>query len=174
MNGQINAILPYDIPVNTTLQLIVSNGPAISVPEPVVIAPAQAAVFTKDLTGKGAGIVVGVKADGTQFLVDAANPLREGDVAVIYCAGLGAVSPAVPAGSAAPLTSLSSATNPVTATMGGQSAQVLFAGLAPGFAGLYQVNAIVPSGITPGNNVTLLLTSAGQTSSPVTVAVAAR
>ncbi len=173
-DGQINAIVPYDVPVNTTLQLVVSNGPALSVPEPVIVASAQPAVFTKDLSGKGAGIVVGVKADQTQFLVDASHPLNPGDVAVIYCAGLGPVDPAVQAGTAASLTVLSSTTNTVTVSMGGQSARVLFAGLAPGYAGLYQVNALVPAGIPAANDVPLVLTAAGQQSTPVTIAVGAK
>jgi len=169
--GQVNAIIPYDIASNSTQQLIVMNGPAISVPEPVVIAPAEPAVFTQDFSGHGAGIVVGVRSDQTQFVVDANHPLSAGDVAVIYCAGLGPVNPSVPAGTAAPLTSLSQTTNPVTVTMGGVNAPVAFAGLAPGYAGLYQVNATVPSGITPGNNVQLVLTEAGQSSVPVTISV---
>ena len=173
VDGQINAIIPYDVPVNTTLQLVVSNGTALSVPEPVIVASAQPAVFTADLTGKGAGIVVGVRPDSSSYLVDSGHPLSPGDVAVIYCAGLGPVTPAVPAGTAAPLTSLSSTTNTVTATIGGQSAQVLFAGLAPGFAGLYQVNALVPAGVPAGSDV-LLLTAAGQQSPPVSVFVAAK
>ena len=41
-------------------------------------------------------------------------------------------------------------TTPVV-TIGGQSAQVQFAGLAPGFVGLYQVNVYVPTGISTGN-----------------------
>lgn len=171
VDGQINAIVPYDVPANTTHQLIVMNGPAISVPEPIVIAPAQPAVFTRDLNGRGAGIVVAVKEDRSQFVIDSSHPVSAGDVAVIYCAGLGAVTPAVPAGTRAPLTTLSSTVNPVTVTMGGQNAQVLFSGLAPDYAGLYQVNAIVPSGITPGNDVPLVITSAGQKSAPVTIAI---
>lgn len=169
--GQVNAILPYDVAPNSTQQMIVMNGPAISVPEPVVIAPAQPAVFTLDLSGHGAGIVVGQKPDQTQFVVDANHPLTAGDVAIIYCAGLGPVNPSVPAGSAAPLTPLSYTANTVTVTMGGVNAPVLFAGLAPTYAGLYQVNATVPSGITPGNNVQLVLTEAGQSSVPVTITV---
>jgi len=172
VDGQINAIIPYNVPINTTLQLVVSNGPALSVPEPVVVAAAQPAVFTKDLTGKGAAIVVGVKPDSTQYLMDSNHPLSPGDVAIVYCAGLGPVDPPVAAGTATPLTGLSNTTNPVTATMGGQAAQVLFAGLAPGFAGLYQVNVLVPTGIPAGNDVPLVLTVAGQQSPPVTIYVA--
>jgi uncharacterized protein (TIGR03437 family) len=59
----------------------------------------------------------------------------------------------------------------VSVTIGAQPAQVLFAGLAPGFAGLYQVNAVVPPGITPGAKVPVILTTAGFSSAPVTVAV---
>jgi len=173
-DGQINAIVPYDVPVNTTLQLVVSNGPALSVPEPVIVASAQPAVFTKDQSGKGAGIVVGVKPDSTNYLVDASHPLVPGDVATIYCAGLGPVNPASTAGAAASTTVLSSTTSAVTVSIGGQNAQVLFAGLAPGYVGLYQVNALVPAGVPVGGDVPLLLSVAGQQSPPVTVPVSAK
>ena len=71
-----------------------------------------------------------------------------GDVATIYCTGLGTVSPTVPEGVAASTTVLSRTTTPVTVTIGGKNAVVNFAGLAPGFVGLYQVNAVVPAGVT--------------------------
>ena len=47
-------------------------------------------------------------------------------------------------------------------TIGGQTAEVQFAGLAPGFAGLYQVNVRVPAGLAPGPQplvINLLLNS---------------
>ena len=75
------------------------------------------------------------------------------------------------AGAAAPTSPLSTTVNPVSVTIGGMPAQVMFQGLAPGFAGLYQVNAVVPSGIPPASTVPVTLTVAGQTSSPVTMAV---
>lgn len=46
-------------------------------------------------------------------------------------------------------------------TISNQPTQVLFAGLAPGCGGLYQVNVIVPSVIAAGRNVPLILTDAG-------------
>jgi uncharacterized protein (TIGR03437 family) len=81
------------------------------------------------------------------------------------------VSPAVEAGRAAPASPLSSVVNPVAVTVGGVEAQVLFAGLAPGFSGLYQVNAFVPAGAPSGDAVEVILESAGQRSRPVTIAV---
>ncbi|MGD0437317.1 MAG: hypothetical protein ABSB86_12700 [Bryobacteraceae bacterium] len=171
VDGQVNAIIPYDVPINATMQLVVTNGPAISMPQPVVIVPAQPAVFTQSQNGTGAGIVVAAPPKGPQFEVTANNPITAGDVAIIYCAGLGTVNPPVPAGSAAPLSPLSHTTNTVTVTIGGVNAPVQFAGLAPTFTGLYQVNVAVPSGITPGDNVPLVLTVAGQQSSAVTIAV---
>ncbi len=67
---------------------------------------------------------------------------------LIYCTGLGAVSspPADGAAGSGEKTIVSPAV-----TIGGAYAMVSFSGLAPGFVGLYQVNAAVPDGITSGN-----------------------
>jgi adhesin/invasin len=61
--------------------------------------------------------------------------------------------------------------NPVTVQIGGANAQVQFAGLTPGFAGLFQVNVVVPPGAATGNAVPVSITVAGQTSNVVTMAI---
>jgi uncharacterized protein (TIGR03437 family) len=87
----------------------------------------------------------------------------------LFVTGLGAVDPPVASGAAAPLDSLSTATASVTATVGGQPATVIFAGLAPGFAGLYQVNIIVPQ-LAPGN-YPVQLAAGSVTSNQATITV---
>lgn len=169
--GQINAIIPFDMPVNTTQQLIVQQGGALSVPEPVVLSPAQPAIFTQDQSGHGLGVIVGYKADGSgAFLIDGSHRVSAGDTLVIYCTGLGPVDQPVAVGNAGPASPLANAVNPVTATIGGQSATVAFAGLAPQLT-VYQVNLVVPLGVTPGTDVPVVLSQAGQQSVPVTIAV---
>ncbi len=168
-DGQVNAVIPYDVPPNSTQQLIVTNGPAISVPAPITIAATQPAVFAN---ANGSGVVFDVKPGASaQILVDANHPMSAGDAIVIYCAGLGPVNPPVAAGSAAPSSPPAVTANPVTVTIGGKPAQVFFSGLVGGFAGLYQVNAYVPKGITVGDAVPLVVSVAGFDSAPVTVAV---
>jgi len=88
---------------------------------------------------------------------------------VLYCSGLGAVSPAVADGAAAGVDSVT--TNDVQLPIGGQAAGVVFHGLSAGFAGLYQVNAVVPAGAPTGSAVNVTLSIAGQTSPAVTMAV---
>ena len=169
--NQINAIVPAGTPVNTLQQLIVIQNGVYSLPQTLVVAGAQPAVFTQNQSGSGAGAIEVVKSDGSQFLNTPSTPAVAGDALVIYCAGLGAVSPPVPDGTPAPSTPLSKTVNPVTVTIGGRQAEVLYAGLAPGYAGLYQVNVVVPSGISPAANVPVFLSVAGQVSPPVTVAL---
>jgi uncharacterized protein (TIGR03437 family) len=170
-NGQVNAIVPYDVQVNAAQQLIVQQNNSYSLPQPVLVAAAQPAVFSQNQSGMGQGVIVVLTSNGTEFETAPAAPASAGDVLIIYCSGLGAVSPAIPAGTAASATALSYTTNTVTASVGGQSAKVLFAGLAPGFAGLYQVNTVVPAGITPSTAAPVVLTVAGQSSVPVTVSI---
>jgi uncharacterized protein (TIGR03437 family) len=169
--GQVNALIPLDLTANTSHQLLVRRGTAYSLPETVVVAPAQPAIFTKNQRGDGAGIIVGVKADGRQFLVDETNRVSSGDVLVIYCAGLGAVDAQVAPGEPSPSTPVARTVAEVTAIVDGKAAQVLFAGLVPGFVGLYQVNAIVPQGVGTGTQMPVILSVGTQSSPPVTIAV---
>jgi len=106
--------------------------------------------------------------DGRQIPVDTSNPANANDILIIYCAGLGEVNPPVVAGSAAVL---SKTVNPVTVTIGDQSVTPDFAGLAPGFAGLYQVNARVPGGLKAANDVPLQISVVGQKSAPFPIPV---
>jgi uncharacterized protein (TIGR03437 family) len=167
--GQLNVQVPYTVPVNTQYQLTVQHGNTLSVPQSLVVAQAQPGVFTVNQQGTGQGSIV--KSDQVT-LAQPGTPAAVGETIVIYCTGLGAVTPAVKEGSPAPTSPpLSTTVNPVTVTIGGKAAQVLFSGLTPGYAGLYQVNAVVPSGTTSGDAVPVVLSVAGQTSPAVTMAV---
>jgi len=56
-------------------------------------------------------------------------------------------------------------------TIGGVTANVQFSGLAPGYVGLYQVNAQVPAGSATGSSVSVTISMGGVTSNTVTMAV---
>jgi uncharacterized protein (TIGR03437 family) len=134
----------------------------------VTIVNAQPGVFTVSQSGTGQGVVL----DGLNNLVDSSHAVKAGEVVVIYATGLGATNPAVATGQAAPaVPPLALVTTPVKVTIGGVEAAVEFAGLAPGFVGLHQVNARVPAGVSPGSAVPLVLTQNGVASNTVTIAV---
>lgn len=80
-----------------------------------------------------------------------ATPIPAGGYVILFITGEGPVTPLLPDGTAAPASPLSLINAPVQVTIGGQTAQVTFQGVAPGFAGLAQINAIVPSGLAPGD-----------------------
>jgi len=169
--GLVNAQIPYDLPVNTRYQLVLQHGVAIATsPEEITIASAQPAIFTSDASGSGQGLIYKVIAGADPVLADSSNPLQPGDRILIRCTGLGAVSPALQEGFA-PSDSPPATVNPVTLTIGGVSAEVASAGLTPGLAGVYQVQAIVPTGVPSGGPVPFVLTVAGQASNLVTAAM---
>jgi uncharacterized protein (TIGR03437 family) len=168
---QIDAVVPYDIAPNSVQQVIVQSGTAVSQPETVTVAAAQPGVFSQDQSGTGPGAILGQKPGGIPALNTAANPASVGDALLIFCTGVGTVSPSVPAGAAASTSVLSYTDSPVTVTVGGKDAQVLFAGLAPGWVALYQVNVLVPPGVAAGPSVPVVVTAAGAASAPVTVAI---
>ncbi len=170
-DDHIDAVLPYDISVNTLHQLIVQRGSSVSIPEPVTIAAAAPGIFTKDGSGQAQGIVYAVASGGAQTLAEPATPAHVGDSIVIECTGLGAIDQPVLAGTTAPGSPAAKAVSPVSVTIGGASAQVISAGLIPGTIGWYQVQTTVPTGVAAGDAVPVVLMSAGQVSPAVTMAV---
>jgi uncharacterized protein (TIGR03437 family) len=166
-SGQINVQVPFNTPVNTQYQISVQRDNVLSLPEPLLVASAQPGVFTLNQQGTGQGVIF--KSDGVT-LAQPGTPATQSETVVIYCTGLGAVTPVVVDGAPAPTTPLSNTVNLVTVTIGGQSAAVQFSGLTPGYPGLYQINAVVPGGVS-GDAVSLVVTVAGQTSPAVTMAV---
>jgi uncharacterized protein (TIGR03437 family) len=106
-----------------------------------------------------------IGAGGIETQANANAPATAENPVVIYCVGLGAVSPGIGAGSIVPYSPLSNANAPVTVTFGTQTVPAGFAGLTPGLAGLYQVNVNVPPGVTPGNQVPVSISVGGKSSS---------
>jgi uncharacterized protein (TIGR03437 family) len=163
--NQINAQAPYELAGQVSAQLqIVSQGVTLASMQ-VPVADANPALFTLNY---GAGNVVAVNQDGT--LNSDLNPAPRGSIVVLYATGEGQTAPAGVTGQAAaapfPLPVL-----PVTLTIANVPATVLFAGEAPGFVGLMQINAQVPGGFVPTGDLPVLLT-VGTYQSPAGVTIA--
>ena len=167
-DGQLNAIIPYGLPVDGVLDVTVMRGDAIAVARTVRMTAAAPGVFAY---GEQRGIVVGFRADGAQTLAEPTAPVTAGQVIVAYATGLGEVNPPIQAGSQTPLSPLSRTVAPVTMTIGGIEAHIDFAGLTPGSTGLYQINAVVPVGVTPGDRVPVVIRAARRSSVPTYISV---
>jgi uncharacterized protein (TIGR03437 family) len=129
-----------------------STGPTVAVP----VLAAHPGIFNYT----AGGLVFGAILHANFQLADTGHPVVAGETVLIYCTGLGAVSSG-PADGAAGSGQLTIA-KPIV-SIGGTNAVVAFSGLAPGFVGLYQINAQVPSGLASGNQPVVI--TMGSTSS---------
>jgi len=167
--GQVNFQVPWELAgqSQTTLAAILNGNNSAA--QTVTLAPFAPAILSMNGEGSGQGAILNT----AYYLVDSTHPAAAGStVILIYCIGLGAVTSQPATGSAAPLTSLSYTTTKPTVTIGGaQADNVSFSGLAPGYVGLYQVNAQVPAGSTKGTAVPVTISIGGATSNAVTIAV---
>ena len=91
--------------------------------------------------------------------VTAAKPAKSGEDLTLYATGLGPTRPALEPGKVFSANPLQVANSPIEVTVGGQPAEVLYAGGYPGTTDGFQVNFRMPSGLTPGMS-SLQLTSA--------------
>jgi len=170
-DGQVNALIPYDLPFNARHQLIIRRGNSLSTPETVTVAPALPAIFTLDGSGAGQGQIFVVAGDGSQTLVGKENPAKTGDSLLIVAGGLGAVDAVIEPGAAAPDSPSARAVNAISISIGGVDAPVSSAILAPGRGGVYQIAAKLPQGVEPGDSIPVTLTVAGQVSPAVSMSV---
>ena len=114
------------------------------------------------------GIFAVANRDGR---VNTANvPAHPGEVLHIYATGQGAVIPAVDDGVAAPAQPLATSPNLPNVFLGGRQLSVLYNGLAPGFAGVWQIDVMIPADAPTGPDLALSVVN-GIVSNPVSVAV---
>jgi adhesin/invasin len=142
---QVNFQMPSGQPVGTA-QIVVNNTSlkASSQNYPVVLTAVHAGLFiTPD------GRAAALNQDLSVHTAATAQPA--GGIIVLYLTGQGPTTPPVPDGTGAPASPLSMVNGQVSAQIGGKPAEVVFAGLAPGFVGDTQVNVRIPNGVDPGD-----------------------
>ncbi len=156
--GQINAQVPWETAPGSATLTVTHAG--VSASQTVTIAAAGPAIFTLYGSQEAAALNEDYSVNSQE------NPATAGQAVLLFGTGVGAVQPVVATGAPAGDDPLSQVTAPVTATVGGSPpSNVLFAGLAPGFAGLWQINVqVAGSGAVPitvtvdgaaGNTVTV-------------------
>jgi uncharacterized protein (TIGR03437 family) len=199
-SGQINVLVPTDLPTSGTVNLTVQTAGGSSAAQTLTLAAAAPGVFYYTdplvLTRRNAVAVTANTAWIAMPASMAANlglpttcptaaalcgqPAQPGGYLQIYVTGLGPATPGgapdgavLPTGTVAPISG-----NPLyetvvtpTVTIGGQPAPVLFSGVTPGYNGLYQVDVQIPAGVQPGNDVPLVIAVGQAVDSSTTVAI---
>ncbi len=168
-NGtQVNLQIPWELTGKTQATLTPTVNGQAGQSFAVNLVTYGPGIFSVNSSGTGQGAIL----DQNYHLVDSTHPAVPGvTVLQIFCTGLGPVTNQPATGAASPSNPPATTTTIPTVTIGAASAHVEFSGLAPGFVGLYQVNALVPSAAPAGNSVPVSLSIGGATSNTVTIAV---
>jgi uncharacterized protein (TIGR03437 family) len=165
--AQVNIQVPWELTGQTEALLSAGIGGLVSAGQNVNLAPFAPGIFAMNGQGYGQGAIL----DASYRLVDAKNPTTPGAVVQIYCTGLGAVTNQPATGAAAPNDPLATTITVPRVTIGNAPAKVQFSGLAPGYVGLYQVNAEVPAETSRGVAVSVGIFVGELASNTVTIAV---
>lgn len=160
--SQINFLVPMTDAAGLTLINVVRQG----VTGPIVtlnLAASAPQLFTYDTGYPGYAIAEDWNSRGAVITPDA--PAQGGDIVILFGTGLGAVTPVTASGELAEYAS--SIVNPggLTVTLNGTplpASAILYAGLSPGSAGLYQINVVLPA--NPGTNPQVQVSLGGQMS----------
>jgi uncharacterized protein (TIGR03437 family) len=205
MEGQINAMVPTELPTSGTVNLTVQSNLGTSVPLSVNLVPAVPGIFyfpdpavsnrrnAAALFGNTAWIAMptsmaagmGIPTDCASLskLSTCGQPAHAGDVIQIFVTGLGKATPGgEPTGAVLATGKVSPADgNPLyltvakpIVTIGGQTVTAQFSGIAPGFAGLYQVNVQIPAGVQTGDDVPITIAMPGSLVDSATIAISAQ
>jgi uncharacterized protein (TIGR03437 family) len=162
--GQANLLIPLD--AAGQIQVSADDRGAIGNVIQVALTPAAPALFTMDRTGTGqaAALIAGFGVLAGSYPGALGRRARRGEVLEIYATGLGQVDHPPAAGAGGPSSPLARTLTMPMVRIGGAEAQVLYSGLAPALAGVYQVNAEVPVAAPSGDAVELTLEILGESS----------
>jgi len=169
--GQINFLVPREIPLGPALVYVRHSGVATQ-SYPVTIVQTSPTVFIIDWVKSGTvadppkpvSAAISATGENTGQIVSASTPAKAGTWISLYATGIGAVDPPVQTG--VPVQGLHLATNQTTVKLGNIVVPVSFAGSAPGFAGLDQVNFQIPTTVSGG--LLPVTVTVGEMESPAT------
>lgn len=164
----VSAVVPYGIEGRSQTALQVEYLGARSTPVVLPIAGTSPGIFTLNGSGTGQGVIV--NQDGTINGPGHAAP--RGSVVSIFGTGEGQTAPPGVDGSFVAPSDLRHPLLPVTVSLGGQSAEVLYSGSAGNqISGLFQVNVRVPASLMPGDSLPVTIGIDGSSQAGVTMAV---
>lgn len=153
---QIDAVIPDN--ATGLVKLTVQNGSGSHTVN-VIVETAVPAIFTLDASGTGAAAALSAV---NYQVVSASNPLHAGDSVELFATGLGQTTSRQ---------GLDYAIQQPTVTIAGQNCPVTFAGRAPGYVGLDQINCVVPAGIGANPATPVVVTSGTRSSNVATLTV---
>ena len=168
-SGQINAQMPWEAlgpnAASGTVNVVVTNGTVPSAPVSVPLVPIAPGIYS---IPTGAGYAVAVNNADSSLAAPAgaipgvfSHPANVGDAIILYANGLGPLDAPITDGAASSDMTRNALTTP-TLLLGGVQANVFFAGLAPQFPGVNQINFFVPQ-VMAGNSIPLQLQTGGVT-----------
>ena len=146
VNGleQINLQVPFELVGVDNANITVERDGLASAPITVPVAASAPGIFV--MNGRDAIVV----RNSDNSLATRDRPVRRTEFVYLYATGLGAVENTPATGQAAPAALLSRALLPTGITLGGVRCEVLYAGLAPGFVGVFQLNIQVSAQAATG------------------------
>ena len=158
---QINFQCP-NLPAGTPMdvRVVTESGEILSAPETIMSAAAPTIFTLAKAPGSNTiGAVAQVAATNQLVSTEAdGSSAQQGDAVRIYATGLGNVGVSLAPGTAAPLDKVYPLVGTgVTVRLGGQELKPLFAGLAPGAVGVYQLDVVIPSNAQLGAEVPLFI-----------------
>ncbi|MBZ5619028.1 MAG: CHRD domain-containing protein [Acidobacteriia bacterium] len=166
--GQLNVQVPFEVASGTQPIVVTSAGGAspATTEANVTIASVAPSIFIVDQTNS-----LGAVVKNSDFsLITPSNPVKAGDVIVVFSTGLGQTTPPAQTGVLLqPPAGGFNNTGTVSATIGGQTAAVVYSIASPGFAGLYQTAVTVPAGVS--GTAKMALSAGGTASNTVNLAV---
>jgi uncharacterized protein (TIGR03437 family) len=166
-NYRIDGQVPFGIPTSGQVSMQIQYNDLTSSTVSLTAQPTFPGIYTTDQLGTGPAKAV--NQNGT--LNSKGTPATRGEVIIIYASGLGAVNPATAAGNMGPSNPLSVVSQTVAASIGGVPATVVFAGLAPGQNGVYQLNILIPSEVDPGTRDIVISNGGNASQGQVTIEV---
>ncbi|MBK9170847.1 MAG: hypothetical protein IPM24_25790 [Bryobacterales bacterium] len=160
--GQVNVQLPAELEPDRQHAILVVANNQVTAPDQINIARAAPGL----LAFPDGRVIAQYPDDGTFARPE--RPARRDSVLTLYLTGMGPTNPPVASGTASPADPLGRVN--ATVRLGGREITPLFAGLTPGFVGLYQVNFQIPADSSTGE-LRLTVTQDGISSNETTLTV---